>query len=670
MPAFNPPTALSPYTAWMYGAGRAFDFFTSDRAAEDHTLTGVLERPAGHGAASSPAPLTGAGLTVPLLAPTLWSGLPEPRFVPFTLDGVTAQSLTSASLDALWHSAAGAGVSSPTGGLGPKSPGDKTRISAGSPIRSDTVVGNAGGTATMATDPSVDASEPIVVIGVIDDGIPFAHAAFGDRIEAVWLQGMAPDGSGSVRIGREVTRAQITQLKANHGPDEDAVYRAAGALGGEGRAQSPLIGDACHGAHTLGALADGSDAQVRIIAVDLPPDTTWDTSGQGKEALIIAGMHYIFDRADALAQAYAKPTLPMVINLSYGFYGGGHDGEGIIEAALDELIEARRAKAPTGFTMPAGNSFLDSLHAAIDLKAGKSPDPLIWRLPPDDRTSTFMEIWLPKGAKAGDLEVTLHSPGQAFGRPGPIAASLNGAGAEETELTVVPVTWQGKTVGHLSVDCTRGGRWRFMVALAPTEAVGDAAPAGAWHIGMKDKRSVGADITARLRIQRDVSYGRGYTGARQSYFFDPDNALFTREGKPEEKDTPGADVQRLGSFSGMATGSTSLVVGAAKGWGSGAELYSGAANGSDSVQVDVSAMVSKNLSEVGRLGLASRSGARHRMTGTSVAAPAIGAVLREAIANAKAGQSAGNYKAEVVSQGGLAPSDPEAPERLGTDTLN
>ncbi|MEL6914793.1 MAG: hypothetical protein AAFP13_09850 [Pseudomonadota bacterium] len=644
---------LDPYTAWRFGAGRAHDFFASARAARPHLLTGVVERPDGHRPDPAPLPLTGRGKTVPLHAPTLWSGLAAPRFLPFMMEAVTAQDLAEDDLEALFESAHAAGVVTGSGGFGPGS--GLTRIMAGAPIRRDTATAGGAGAVALSADPAVDAKRPLIVLGIIDDGIPFAHAALADRMEAVWLQGMKADGSGSVRFGRELTRDRIAQLRAAHGADEDTVYRAAGALGGDDlRAQSPLIGDAAHGAHTLGALAEGGDANMRIIAVDLPPDVTWDTSGHGKEALILSALHYIFDRAERLAAAHGRAALPMVVNLSYNFAGGGHDGEGIIEAALDELVAARRAHAPTALTMPAGNGYLDRGHAAL----APGDPPLAWVLPPDDQTSTYLEAWWPEGTTPA---LTLHGPGPDYGGLGPIVAELTTVTARRT----VPIRCGGRHVGDLTAEETRSGRWRVVIALAPTEATTGAAPAGRWHVALP--ASCGA--AARLRIQRDLSYGRGFTGARQSYFDDPRNLLFTRGGAVAEKDTPGAAVTREGAFNGMATGQTSLISGGAKGWGSGAELYAGAAEPGDATRTDLSVEVSHTLAEVGRLSLASRSGPRHRMTGTSMAAPQTGAALAETISDAQAGEEASNYLATLERTGHLAPAKAGEAPRLGRWTI-
>ncbi|MEM9766006.1 MAG: hypothetical protein AAF968_26550, partial [Pseudomonadota bacterium] len=467
-PATSP---LGPYTAWMFGAGRAHDFFSAERQDRPHYLTGIIERTGGHMPVATPQPIAGGGETATLLAPAMWPGLTSPKFAPFVLAGPLVSSLTAASLSALWQNADGAGVTLPGGaGLGPGT-GSTTRIGAGHPLRQDLVDVSASGATSLTADASVDASKPLIVVGIIDDGIPFAHRALDgpngkSRVDACWMQGQAPDGSGRVRFGREVTGADIDALRTAHGDDEDAIYRASRALGGgDGLPPSPLLADIAHGAHTLGALAEGGDANVRIIAVDLPPAITWDTSGYGKEMFMLAGLHYIFDRADKLAAAYGRPALPLVVNISYGYSGGAHDGSATLEAAIDELMEARRTVAPTGFTMPAGNGFLESTHAVVKMGAGSTPPPLPLRVQPDDRTSSFMELWLPDGAAASDIELTVHGPGPTFGGPGPALVTLNGSEVTAGVLNTLDVTVAGKVIGQLSADQSRSGRWRFLLAL-------------------------------------------------------------------------------------------------------------------------------------------------------------------------------------------------------------
>ena len=52
-------------------------------------------------------------------------------------------------------------------------------------------------------------------------------------------------------------------------------------------------------------------------------------------------------RADMIADMYGVPNPRLVINFSYGYSGGRHDGKTELEAAINELVELRRVSAPT-----------------------------------------------------------------------------------------------------------------------------------------------------------------------------------------------------------------------------------------------------------------------------------------------------------------------------------
>ncbi len=654
---------LPPSTAWAFGPGRAHDFFATRMARKPHHLTGVLERAAGHTVTASPALL---GNEV-LLAPTLWAGLPNPRFLPFILGNAATQAevstVTAQALDGFWSGIGQAGVTTPGGGgMGPKA-APEALMTSGFPLRQDTIDFTASGIATIDKANGIDPAKPLIVVGIIDDGIPFAHKAFDaadgtTRVESAWVMGVPGDGSGAQRFGREITRKTIMDLRATHGADEDAIYRAAGVLGGVTRPSSPLSFDTSHGAHTLGALAADQDAQVRIIAVDLPPAATWDTSGYGKDMLLISALHHIFDRADKLAAAHGHSTLPMVLNLSYGYSGGAHDGNGTVESAMDELIMARRAVAPTALTMPSGNMFQSRTHAQLSASEAKK---LPWRVPPDDRTSSFLECWLPAGAQIAGMNLTLTPPTTASnGNP----VTFAGADAMAGQTSTKPILINGAQVGQITADLTRGGRWRIMIAIAPTESSSpNAAPSGIWHLEL-----AGSD--ALLWIQRDISYGGGNTGARQSYFDDPDYVLFDEQGRSAVLDQATSLTKRYGTLNGMATGTSPLVTGAGKGWGDGAELYSAAASPSNmACKVDVSVMIAANAAEMGRTGLTNRSGGSARMNGTSAAAPAIGNALASLIAEAQAQDADSAYFATLDRSGRLSATTKEQ-GRLGEAMLN
>ena len=83
-----------------------------------------------------------------------------------------------------------------------------------------------------------------VVIGVIDNGIAFAHKRFrnsgGTRIEHLWQQEFPKPGPGT-----KITRAQIIAELAAANGDEDQVYRRLGNLSYAADGYKPLARRRC-----------------------------------------------------------------------------------------------------------------------------------------------------------------------------------------------------------------------------------------------------------------------------------------------------------------------------------------------------------------------------------------------------------------------------------------
>ena len=78
-----------------------------------------------------------------------------------------------------------------------------------------------------------------VIIGVIDDGIAFAHKRFrignGSRVKYFWMQdGVYGGPGGKIDYGRELDPTAIQNLMDTHtrngSLDEDGLYRAAGLI--------------------------------------------------------------------------------------------------------------------------------------------------------------------------------------------------------------------------------------------------------------------------------------------------------------------------------------------------------------------------------------------------------------------------------------------------------
>jgi len=562
----------------------------------------------------------------------------------------------------------------------------------------------------------------ITVIAIIDDGLPFAHRNFRDktgsrsRVEFCWLQSASFDrNQTSVLFGREYSREQIECLIGQYGDDEDALYRAAGATQDTEGLGSLIDRHATHGAHVMD-LATGyapergrqaPDAkfgeerpreEIRIIAVQLPNTISWDTSGFGKDMYMLSAFHYIFHRADIIARGYKIKNLRLVINFSYGFTGGRHDGETELEAAIDELVCKRRTRkaqndddplgpSPTALVLPAGNTFLDRLHGLI------SEDDFVnesaafhWRVQPNDRTSSYLELWFSQGFNPQGYRIELWDP------RGRLQSSFNidinqgtrTSPGDPNKLDAI-LNDTHQQVGQISVDLHRSngapftqgstGRYRVLIVLAPTDPEDPKLPradAGKWTVVIQRGVEALADTPIHCWIQRSADPEQLRSGSRQSYFEDYayEHTASTPQGDISEVDHK-TFVQRFGTLNGLATGRTTLVVGGYRlGAGLGSSIacarparYSaagvlpdhGAAENTDAPpcpvgpraaaawpdkQVNASSMSDRSRALPGTIAAGVRSGSLSLVQGTSAAAPFVARKLAEIFTIADAAEIA------------------------------
>jgi hypothetical protein len=522
--------------------------------------------------------------------------------------------------------------------------------------------------------------EPLVIVAVIDDGLPFAHHNLRDRnrksrMEFCWLQSAefekteenGKERPNGVLFGREHTRDAINGLIGTYGQDEDELYRAAGALVGAGR-RGHAAALVSHGAHVLDLAAghrhgrlkagnaplpgDGDLDRMRLIGVELPSPLMMDTVGFGKDAYILSAFHYVFDRADRIAAGYGQENAHLIINFSFGFTGGPHDGNDRLEQAIQEMIQAR---PNTRLVMPAGNHFSSRLHSEISAKDldAEGMATVYWRLQPNDRTSNYLEIWLPsKGDALVSLMATnphLRSSGprpSEFTITGPRGSQIAFKEGEKTPEAEDQFIWQvmkgGQVIGQASLDNFRSIHWRLMVILAPTEPNDPglpAAPAGCWKVRFKADMIKGSRDVVTCRIQRDTDPTGALRGAKQSYFDHPDYDLFDATGALARKDDPACPVKRFGTLNGLATHRDVIVVGGVVGGTHSERLHeagmqvprpaeyssAGPLPGPPQAggQVDCAAVSDDSPLLRGRRAAGLRSGSCGRLLGTSAAAPQV-----------------------------------------------
>lgn len=420
------------------------------------------------------------------------------------------------------------------------------------------------------------------VFGLIDDGLALAHAHFLDaaecsRVAYFWRQdglgrGVRPKALG---YGRELGAAQIDNAMnaardASGAVDEDAVYAALGLsrLGKPwpaGRVPYHALDTAVsHGTHVLdlatgpwGVLARLSNppsdldappswhrlqdpaSQAPIVAVQLDYRTVQDTSGGSMNVHVLDALMYILARC--------QPSAEVVVNISFGALAGPHDGSSLLEAAMDDLVQ--RCAGRLQIVLAAGNSYQSRTHANLTLQAGESHS-LRWLVPPDDTTPSFLELWLPEGASAVQLQLTPpgHPPLPPF-VPGQSGAWL------QDKLLRCAMIYPRRSASGANGTCA-------LLALQPTTAFEPAvatAPSGVWEITLTQQG--GGAVTIDAYVERDDITIGTRTGARQSRFEDES---YDTSGNPwalvDDPANP-SPIRRSGNFSDIATGGRTVSVG-------------------------------------------------------------------------------------------------------------
>ena len=419
-----------------------------------------------------------------------------------------------------------------------------------------------------------------VLIGVIDDGCPFAAAQFlkvtagptaETRLLAIWDQdpyrpivtvkdrggrtcrfGKLPsdfiygrefhrDSEKPGTVGRQMGLNEWIRLHTTptDSIDEDSCYADA--------VLPRLDHRLSHGAHVMDVFAGRLPVSSRIgpwpswlpaadaaskadvVFVQFPENCVRDSTGVWLKAYVVDAIRYIMTFADS-----AKLDR-VVINLSYGPTTGPHDGTAKLERALSALVveyDGSGGKPPLEIVLAAGNSYLTESH--VEFK-GESATPSsvewVWRLPPDNTVLCFAEIWMKDDT---GVTVTLHSP------------SGVAAPAKTTATTVAsvggPYPWSSGKVWRLDVGPT-------IAAAAPPAEHGD------WRITITGIPR-GAEVHAYV-ARTDPNLGLS-TGAKRSFFVDREwerkrgaKAGCTRV--RGEFDKTGSLINRRGTLNGIAT---------------------------------------------------------------------------------------------------------------------
>lgn len=479
---------------------------------------------------------------------------------------------------------------------------------------------------------------PRVVVAVIDDAIPFAHYRFRDtngdtRFDSIWQQdGLGPNPPW-FNYGAWLTRASLNTLLANattKGISESEVYAISGVEDYSRPAHKPLGRRTAHGAHIADLACgfepkDAPPGQV-LMGVQLDQAAVQAMLPVPLSVHIVNALALVVRRTRQLEAASSR-RLPIVVNLSYGWHTGPHDGTSLLESAIDMMVRARRKIAPMCVVLPAGNSRLLRTHANFDLGAtgqARNSETLQWKLLPDDRTSSRLELWL--GSPSDAVTVTVASPSSTtlgtfpLGHFGPLTLSGQTVGWLDSKTLVGPTGRRGIRI-HLARTAP----------LRPLDASASVAESGAWSLTVRNVGASSCHIDAW--IDRDGGLHGWPIVGRQSRFEDARYVRLDEAGRVVEFDPMPltSPVTRLGTLNGAATGEETIVVGGLIEQDLSSSRYSslGPAIGQGGGGVrsghapDVATRSDDSRSLHGVLAGGSHSGSAVALDGTSVAAPQV-----------------------------------------------
>lgn len=479
------------------------------------------------------------------------------------------------------------------------------------------------------------------VIGIIDDGVAFAHERFrdgngGTRIEFMWNQGYADRNIQSPWYGVEITRDNIEehlrQSRMGAFVDEEKVYQLSRYDFVRRRlSHGTFVLDIACGAYP--EEVTGNSPRMVCVQLQAPSRKTRDRFGGWLTGRVLDGLRYILDRADKVAR-----DCPVVVNLSFGNIAGPHDGSSMLEKAIDDLV-ANKRQAKGGalkVVMAAGNSNLARCHAKLSLSDNKAQS-LLWRTLPDDPTPNFLEIW-PSNPDANesisDIKIRLTPP---CGEP---SDWIEKRSANENCV----YAWRPRqdalcTVVYPQRSATGDGPM-LLIAIAPSfshDMGREVAPAGTWKIEIQ-KAAKRGNLDIHAWIQRDETPFDFPRHARQSRFEDPNYQRFDEVGRLKDDDRLSADdknkgglnepscIKRSGTVNSIATGEYVEVIGGYRRSDGAAARYSSSGPrlsriASNKLAPDALLPCDDSVCCHGVLSAGSRSGSTVAMDGTSVAAP-------------------------------------------------
>jgi subtilisin family serine protease len=223
-----------------------------------------------------------------------------------------------------------------------------------------------------------------VVVGIIDWGCDFTHPNFKNndgttRLLAIWDQSFKkPQGLLPYGYGKLFTAVEINNALRTKAPFKTLNYHPAKADGSGIGAHGTHVMDIAAGNGQVGQQGMAPNAELAFVHLH-----AGDTGGKAT----LGDSVRILEAIDFLKKVAGNK--PLVINMSVGRHGGPHDGNTLVERAIDNLLEAR---SNTMLCQSTGNYYKSDTHATGLIRADKVTR-LSFLKPENDNTPDEIEIW-------------------------------------------------------------------------------------------------------------------------------------------------------------------------------------------------------------------------------------------------------------------------------------
>ncbi len=421
---------------------------------------------------------------------------------------------------------------------------------------------------------------PVPRLGVvIDHAIGFANARFcrngengrESRFEKVWAQGAQPQSDVvGMELDNSALSAEIQTIDGSTTRAESSFYTSLGLVNltdpAFRRGDIGALASSSHGTQ-VADVAFGADpysdaAALPLLGVQLPAGTVARTNGFLHDLYIKSALNWAVYQGLKMNGFEMLPEI--FVNHSFGAFSGRHDGAALLEADFDRRLQSGEI---TMITAAAGNSFQSATHARLtraQLADTSFDSDLTLVVQPDDRSSTFVQIWADVPSQLeGEfpVSVTVTPPGKGPSRTGRMAVGTTQSLSHDREL-LARLYCQARSGA--------GGAERRVItlAIAPnTDANGQPTPvpAGDWKLSFGDPADDLAESGIAIWVERgDTPQGFAPAG-RQAYLSHPAYQRYSSTGRLPKTDAPDCPIRRFGTLSSVGTAHLPIVVSAFRG---------------------------------------------------------------------------------------------------------